>query len=85
MFTVAYREWAGIENGALLKNARDAGFDAILTQDSGVQHEHSPAALPVAVVLLRAKSSKLDDLRPLVPMLLNALESLTPRTLVRIG
>lgn len=85
VFTVAYMGWAGIENGALLKKASDAGFDAILTQDSGVQHEHNPASLPISVVLLRAKSSKLDDLRPLVPMLLNALESLTPRTLVRIG
>lgn len=85
VFTVAYMQWNGVTNGELLRRAAAESFDAILTQDRGFEHQHNPANLPLALIAITAKTNKLDDLRPLVPAILNALRTLSPRTLVRIS
>jgi hypothetical protein len=38
-FTVAYMNWAGIENGELLALAATAGFDALVTKETKIQYE----------------------------------------------
>jgi len=85
VFTVAYMGWKSLENGDLLLAAGDAGFDGMLTLDSGVEYEQHLAALPVAVLIVKCKSSKIDDLRPLAPEILSALGRLRPKTLAHIG
>jgi predicted nuclease of predicted toxin-antitoxin system len=85
VFTVAYMGWKSLENGTLLKTAGDAGFDVMLTLDSGVEYEQHMAALPAAVLIIKCKSSKMDDLRPLVPEILSTLGKLKPKTLAHVG
>ena len=85
VFTVAYMGWSGFENGELLRAAGQKGFDAVLTKDSGISYEQPISALPIAVVLIHAKTNKLDDIRPLVPEILTALSKLQPKTLVHVG
>jgi len=41
--------------------------------------------LPIAIIVLRADSNAMEHLAPLVPSLLAALSSVTPRTLVTIA
>lgn len=82
--TVAYLDWKGIRNGELMKRASAAGFDALITCDMGIKHQH-PGVLPLAVIALEAPSNRLAALRPLVPALLRSLEALSPRSLVRIS
>jgi hypothetical protein len=77
--------WSGIENGELLNAAGAGGFDVMLTKDSGVAYEQNLPNLPIAVVVIRAKTNKLEDIRPLVPDILASLVTLQPRTLVRIA
>jgi predicted nuclease of predicted toxin-antitoxin system len=83
-FTVAFMGWAGVENGALLARAADAGFDALLTKDANLQYEQNLTELPIAVVIVRAASNDLDDLRPLIPSLLNALISLRLKAVTQV-
>jgi predicted nuclease of predicted toxin-antitoxin system len=83
-FTVAYMSWAGIENGQLLALAASAGFDAVLTKDANVQYEQNLVDLPIAVVVIRAASNDIDDLRPILPLLLNALKNLPPKQIARV-
>ena len=85
VFTVAYMGWSGTENGELLKIAGESGFDVMLTKDSGVEYEQPLTTLPIAVVVMKAKTNKLDDIRPLLPAVLSTLANLQPRTLVRVG
>ena len=85
VFTVAFQEWDGLQNGELLTAAAANGFDVLLTIDAGLEYQQNLAALPMAVVKLRAKSNKLVDLMPLVPQILVALVALEPCTLVTIG
>lgn len=81
--TVAAMGWAGIRNGPLLQLAAGE-FDAFLTADQNLEHQQNLAGLPIAVVVLVAPVNRIEALRPLVPRLLQALEALTPRQLVRV-
>src|SRR5579862_1368710 len=85
VFTVAYMQWSGIENGELLALAASNGFDAVVTKDVGIAYEQNIAKLPCSLVILQARSNSLKDIEPLVPRLLVALNQLTPKSLLRIG
>ncbi len=84
VFTVAFMEWSGVQNGELLLLAASHGFDAFLTKDLGIPYEQNTATLPCAIVILEAKSNSIRDLCPLVPALLTALAKLQPRSIVRV-
>jgi hypothetical protein len=83
--TVAYMGWSGIENGELLNRAAEEGFDALLTNDRGIEHERHADSLPIAVVVLHAMANTIEQIRPLYPELHRTLKSLRPRTLVNVG
>ena len=70
--TVSDLAWAGIRNGELLVRA-SGRFDVFVTVDRNLAFQQSTADLPVAVVILRARTNRLVDLKPLVPNLLNRL------------
>jgi hypothetical protein len=65
--------WATIKNGELLALASGA-FDVFLTVDRNLPSQQNLASFPIAVVVLRTKSSRLADLKPLVPRVLMAIE-----------
>jgi Domain of unknown function (DUF5615) len=50
--TATYQGWAGLNNGALLKAAEDAGFDAILTADQGIRYQQNRTNMQVALIVL---------------------------------
>jgi len=83
--TVAYMGWKGLTNGALLARAAASGFDAVITKDSGIPYEQNTASLPLSIVVIRSASNSLDDIRPLVAGILQALERMPARTIVRVG
>ena len=84
-FTVAYMRWKGLENGDLLARAAEDGFDVLLTKDTNLHYQQNLTELPIAVVVLRAASNAIDDIRPLVPDLLRASSALDPRTVTVVG
>ena len=75
--TVQYRGWSGKENGELLRAAA-AEFDVFVTLDSNLEYQQNVVALDLAVVVLRAPSSDLSDLEPLLPELNTLLPSVRP-------
>lgn len=83
--TVAYQGWRGIQNGELLTLAAAAGFDALLTKDGNLPYQQNQSDLPIAVIVLRAVSNDPDDIRPLIPALLEALKHLTPNAVTTVG
>jgi Domain of unknown function (DUF5615) len=85
VFTVAFMGWAGVENGELLTKAASAGFDALITNDRGLEYEQDARSLPLAVVVLLATTNTIEAIRPLVPALEAALKSLAPRVLVKVS
>jgi len=82
--TVTQLGWTGIKNGELLSRAAES-FDVVLTADQNIEFQQNIAKLPVAVVVLTARTNRIESLEPLVPAVLAALETLQPRTLRRVG
>ena len=76
--------WAGIKNGALLKLA-DGQFDALLTVDQGIEYQQNLSGLRISVVAMVAASNDVDDLRPLLPEVEQALASLRTGEVMRVG
>lgn len=85
VFTVAFMGWTSISNGELLALAGEGGVDVMVTKDTGVEYEQYLGRLPVGVVVMRARTNKLDDLRVLVPALLERLGTMEPRTIGHVG
>src|SRR5262245_31495804 len=55
-------------------------FDVFVTVDRNLSFQQNLVSLPIAVVVLQAKTNRLADLRPLVPKLLAAIASAPPGT-----
>ena len=83
-YTVKYMGWDGIENGDLLRVAASAGFDALISNDKGLEYEQNPTALPLAVVVLISKDNKRATIEGMVPKLIEILSVLAPRSFVKV-
>jgi hypothetical protein len=66
--------WTTITNGELLALASQH-FDVFVTVDRNLSFQQRLVAFTIAVVVIRAKSNRLADLRALVPGLLAAIAS----------
>ncbi|MGH7604632.1 MAG: DUF5615 family PIN-like protein [Gemmatimonadaceae bacterium] len=84
--TVTGLGWASLKNGELLTRA-EGRFDAFVTVDRNLAFQQDTLKYSFAVLILRARSNRLADLRPLVPALLDALARSAPAkvTWVEIG
>jgi hypothetical protein len=82
--TVPEAGWAGRKNGELLLLAEKSGFEIFLTLDQGVEYQQNLEGRNIAVILVSARSNRLADLLPGVPVLLTALRSVRVGRLVRV-
>jgi hypothetical protein len=82
--TVAGRGWAGIKNGELLLRMR-GHYDVLVTMDRGIEFQQHIATLPFGIVLVRAPTNRMRDLRLLVPAILAAFLAITPGLILRVG
>jgi predicted nuclease of predicted toxin-antitoxin system len=76
--------WSGIKNGRLLALAAPL-YDVLVTIDQELEYQQNLNTLPIAIVVLRARSNRFADVAPLVPDLLAVLRQLVPRKLVHVG
>ena len=85
MRTVQELGWDGTRNGALLSRAVVAGFGIFLTMDRSLEHQQHLPTVGLAIVLLRAPSNDIDDLRPLMPLVRDVLPTLVASRVVRVS
>ena len=76
--------FAGKKNGELLRLAEHAGFEVFVTVDHGIEFEQNLSKHKLAVLLIRPKSSRLEDVVPYVPRIVEALKSVQIGQLIRI-
>lgn len=76
--------WAGLKNGALLAQAEAASFQVFLTGDQSLEFQQNLSKRRLGIVVLRAVSNAIEDLLPLVPSVLVAIEAILPRQVIRI-
>jgi hypothetical protein len=76
--------WSGVKNGDLLRRAVDK-TDAFVTMDRKLEREHDLTVLPFGVIILLARSNRVQHLLPLMSRLLEALERARPGQIEHIG
>jgi len=81
-------QWAGFKgkkNGELLRAAELAAYDVLITVDQGIPHEHNVAGRKLSIILIRPKTSQIQDLLPFVKSLLEHLKTIGPSEVVSLG
>jgi hypothetical protein len=82
--TVAETGWAGTQNGALLRLA-ETQFDVFVTADRNLPHQQVLSNFRLGMVVIVARSTKLEDLRPLAPELRKAIKEVKTGETCYIG
>jgi hypothetical protein len=82
--TVQGLGWAGAKNGALLRATREAGYEVLVTVDRNMQYQQNIPASGLALVVIRARSTRVSDLLPAVPALLEALAVAAAGTVTQV-
>ena len=81
--TVQREGWAGLTNGRLLK-AASGRFDVFMTNDKRIDQDHK---IPddLALVTIRARSNRIQDLLPFLPEMLKAIRETKPGRSRHVG
>lgn len=82
--TVREAGYGGKRNGELLKLA-DGFFDVLLTIDRNIRHQQNLAGRKIAILIVRVISNDIDDIRPHIPRVLEALTAIEQGQFVEIG
>ncbi len=77
--------WSSIKNGKLLGLAVGAGYEVLVTSDQNLKHQQNLRNFKIGVIVLIAKSNRIDDLQPLVPEALHVMKGITAGQLVEVG
>jgi hypothetical protein len=72
VLTVQSSGWAGAENGELLRLA-SGQVNAFITMDRRLTEHHETTTLSFGIIVIRARSNRIQDLEPLVPGIRSAL------------
>jgi hypothetical protein len=81
--TVAFLGWKGKSNGELLR-AAEGSFDVLLTLDTRLPSQQNLSQYDLAVIVLRPRTQKLDELITMVPAAEDAASSLQPGTFMEV-
>ena len=76
--------WTAIRNGELLARAGQE-FDVFVTVDRNMAFQQNLENLPMAVVVLRAKTNRLADLLPLLGKLEEHLKGSVGKSVTTVG
>ena len=71
-------DWRGVKNGKLLRKAEGL-FDVFLTADQNLTYQQNLQNVQIAIIVLSALSNNEKMLRPLMPKVLEVLQT------IRIG
>jgi hypothetical protein len=69
--------WGDLDDGPLLA-AMSGHFDVLVTADKGLPKQQRISGRSLAVVILRARTNRIEDLLSLVPDLKHAIEIAKP-------
>jgi predicted nuclease of predicted toxin-antitoxin system len=84
IMTARQMGWSSIENGQLLALAAQE-FDVFVTVDRNLSYQQNLTAVPISVIVLRAATNRLAELRLLVPEVLAAIGSAKPGSATIVG
>jgi len=82
--TTQQMNWQGLSNGTLLRVC-DPIFEAFITVDKNLIRQEDLHQVRIAIIVLRARSNKIEDLSTLAPEVATVLQSAKPGTVTFVG
>jgi hypothetical protein len=73
---VRAQRWLGLRNGVLLRAAVDAGFAVFITNDSSIEFQQNVKRIGIAVIALVGFRNRIQDLRPVIPRIVDELRAI---------
>lgn len=70
------------ERGGKLLQRISGNYEVFVTIDGNLTAQQNMKGLSFAVIVLRARSNKIEDIRPLIPQILEVLSVVEPGQLV---
>ena len=83
--TVRAQRWLGLRNGVLLRAAVEAGFQVFITNDSSIEFQQNVKKIGIGVIAIVGVRNRIQDLRPLIPELLESLAVIVPGQVITIA
>ncbi len=83
--TVHKQGWLRLKNGVLLRAAVRAGFTVIVTADADLRYQQNLPKLGIGAIVVTRVRNRIEDLRPLIPQILDALVTIQPGQVVEIS
>lgn len=83
VWTVQQIRLNGLLNGALLRAIND-DFDVFITVDQNLVFQQNLKSVKIAVIVLSARTNSFDNIQPLIPAILEALQNIKPQQIVQI-
>jgi len=81
--TVSRQGWKGMRNGELLQKAA-ADFDVLVTMDKGIEHQQNLRKYAIGVILISARSNRIQDIQPAMGKLNEVLREVQPGHVIRV-
>ena len=81
--TVSRQRWKGMRNRALLEQAA-ATFDALVTMDKGIEHQQNLRKYEISVILISARSNRLEDVQPAMLRVNEALREVQSGQIIHV-
>lgn len=81
--TVSRQGWKGKRNGELLEQAA-AMFDALVTMDKGIEHQQNLRKYEIGVILISARSNRLEDVQPAMLRVNEVLREVQPGHIIHV-
>ena len=72
VFTIDEAGFKGLKNGDLI-GAASGIFEVLITVDKNIEHQQNRNNLPLAIIILSAKSNRYESLSPLISKALGIL------------
>jgi predicted nuclease of predicted toxin-antitoxin system len=69
VYTVYDMKWNSLKNGELLGSLGENNFDALITSDKNIIHQHKLSKYPFRFIIIKATDNQLETLLPVVPMI----------------
>ncbi len=82
--TVSRQRWQGMRNGELLNRAAVV-FDALVTMDRGIEYQQNLRKYTIGVILISAKSNRIEDIRPAMLRVNEALREVQPGHVIHVS
>ncbi len=81
--TVSRQGWKGTRNSELLRQAA-AMFDVLVTMDRGIEYQQNISKYAIGVILISARSNRLEDIQPAMLRVNQMLRDVQPGQVIHV-